>query len=120
MRGVAYAPKGTPRKIEKVEPQGVATPPRDDRKPSKSSSVKATASKTNRGAVERMGQLAANRPDLAEKVKTGATTVAQPPTPIGEAVFFEHAFFRLIAELVQKNNFGKQNRLDINILSKTD
>ena len=39
---------------------------------SKSASAKAAASHTNRGAVERMDQLARERPDLAEQVKAGA------------------------------------------------
>lgn len=38
--------------------------------------AKAAASKTNRGAVERMDQLASKRPDLAEKVKVGELPAA--------------------------------------------
>lgn len=39
--------------------------------PDKTRQAKATASKTNRGAVERGDKLANERPDLAEKVKNG-------------------------------------------------
>lgn len=38
---------------------------------SASATAKAAASKTNRGAVERMDRLSAQRPDLAEKVRAG-------------------------------------------------
>lgn len=39
--------------------------------PERTTTAKASASKTNRGAVERMDMLSRERPDLAEKVKTG-------------------------------------------------
>lgn len=38
--------------------------------------AKATASHTNRGAVERMDKLAKDRPDLAEKVRAGEVSAA--------------------------------------------
>lgn len=46
------------------------------KQPERSSAAKATASKTNRGAVERMDRLVRERPDLAEKVKTGELPAA--------------------------------------------
>lgn len=42
----------------------------------RSSASKAAASKTNRGTVERMDELARKRPDLAEKVKNGEMKAA--------------------------------------------
>lgn len=50
---------------KQVVPQVVAAPEH------KSSTAKATASKTNRGTVERMDRLSRERPDLAVKVKAG-------------------------------------------------
>ena len=60
-----------------VVPQPVAR--LDDRKsePNRSTTAKADASKTNRGSVERMDALVNNRPDLAEKVKTGEIKSAE-------------------------------------------
>ena len=51
-----------------VQPQTVTKP---DYSKTKSSTAKATASKTNRGAVERMDRLDRERPDLAERVIAG-------------------------------------------------
>lgn len=56
-----------------VQPQVVAKPAYHE---TKSSTAKAEASKTNRGSVERMDMLARERPDLAEKVKTGEIPAA--------------------------------------------
>lgn len=44
--------------------------------PNRSTTAKAAASKTNRGAVERMDALSAKRPDLAEKVEKGEMPAA--------------------------------------------
>ncbi len=41
------------------------------------SAIRAAASKTNRGAVERMDRLQRERPDLADKVRTGEVTSAE-------------------------------------------
>ena len=68
MTGVAFAPKGETRKPEKVVAQSVQPP---SQKVAVTREAKATASKTNRGAVERMDRLDRERPDLAEKVITG-------------------------------------------------
>ena len=70
--GVPYAPKGGHRKAEKVVPQVVEPPSRKK----KTNEAKATASKTNRGAVERMDALDKHRPDLAEKVFLGELPAA--------------------------------------------
>jgi N6-adenosine-specific RNA methylase IME4 len=63
-----------------VDPQVVGQPARRDhtaKHASSSTAAKAEASKTNRGAVERMDALSAKRPDLAEKVKTGEIKSAE-------------------------------------------
>ena len=70
--GVPYAPKGGQRKPDKVVPQVVGTPSPKN----KTNEAKATASKTNRGAVERMDALDKHRPDLAEKVFLGELPAA--------------------------------------------
>jgi N6-adenosine-specific RNA methylase IME4 len=54
-----------------VVPQPVGTPAQPKVDKNKTTAAKAKTSKTNRGTVERMDMLAARRPDLAEKVKTG-------------------------------------------------
>lgn len=64
-------PRAGERKTGMVVPQVVGTPKRNV-----TNEAKAAASKTNRGAVERMDQLANNRPDLAEKVKVGELPAA--------------------------------------------
>ena len=65
--GARLAPK-------QVVPLVVGTP--DKPKRNITNEAKAAASKTNRGAVERMDQLASKRPDLAEKVKVGELPAA--------------------------------------------
>lgn len=56
---------------KQVVPQLVAAP-----EPNRSSTAKAVASKSNRGAVERMDMLSRERPDLAAKVKKGEIPAA--------------------------------------------
>jgi DNA modification methylase len=57
-----------------VVPHIVAAP--GDKQVERTSAAKAIASKTNRGAVERMDSLSKARPELAEQVKVGTITSA--------------------------------------------
>ena len=64
--------KGVPKSQAKQRPStncGRSLPPRG-----RGSTIRAAASKTNRGAVERMDRLERERPDLAEKVRLGRIT----------------------------------------------
>ena len=63
-----------PEKVE-VVPQSVAAPA--NKPEHKTSATKASASKTNRGAVERGDKLAKERPDLAKKVRLGEIRPAE-------------------------------------------
>jgi N6-adenosine-specific RNA methylase IME4 len=74
-KGQPYAPKGGKRKAEseKVVRQSVEQPTRRD----KGNQAKASASKTNPGAVARGDKLAADRPDLAESVRLGKMKPAE-------------------------------------------
>lgn len=74
MQGVPYAAKGESRKdAEKVVGQNDPLPSKEH----KAREAKATASKTNIGAVKRGDTLAKARPDLAEQVRKGEKKPAE-------------------------------------------
>lgn len=72
MQGVPYAPKGEERKPEKVWEQSVPAPSKHPERV-----TKATASKTNLGAVARGDKIAKERPDLAEGIRLGTIKPAE-------------------------------------------
>ena len=72
MQGVPYAPRGEERKPEKVWEQSVPAPSHHPERV-----TKATASKTNPGAVARGDKIAKERPDLAEGIRQGTIKPAE-------------------------------------------